>query len=212
MMRIIDLSHIVSSDMPVYPGTEQPELIERSSLEEAGFLEKKITFSSHVGTHVDAPAHMLKDAQTLDSLEIDQFFGPALMVSFDGSASKKIDVSGLDFYSKELEKVDFLIVHTGWSTHWGTEKYFVDYPVLTVEAATWLKQFHLKGVGLDTISADTVDSGGNPIHKALLQENTIIIENLTNLSSLSVSLFNFSCFPIKFVNADGSPVRAVAYV
>ena len=211
-MRIIDLTHTVSPEMPVYPGTVKPVFITDSSIEEAGFLEKKITLCSHIGTHVDAPAHLLKDAETLDSLEIDHFYGPALMVNVETSGSAPIEVSDLDFYTKELEKVDFLLLHSGWSSFWGTDTYFSDYPVLTLEAATWLNKFRLKGIGLDTISADTADTLDYPVHKAFLKNNTIIVENLTNLSSLSVSLFNFSCFPIKFVNGDGSPVRAVAYI
>lgn len=211
-MKIIDLTHTVSPDMPVYPGTEQPVFIAGSSIEEAGFLEKKITLNSHTGTHVDAPAHLLKDADTLDSLAIEHFHGPALLVNIEMLAAKTINVSDLEFYTKELEKVEFLVIHTGWSKYWGTDEYFSNYPVLTVESANWLNNFRLKGLGLDTISADTADARDYPVHKTLLQRNTIIIENLTNLSSLPVSLFTFSCFPIKFENGDGSPVRAVAYI
>ena len=211
-MKIIDLTHTVSPEMPVYPGTEQPVFMTGCSLEGNGFLEKKITLYSHTGTHVDAPAHLLEDAETLDSLAIEHFYGTALMVNFEKSASTTIDVNDLEFYTKELEKVDFLLLHTGWSEYWGSEKYFSDYPVLTAEAAEWLNKFHLKGVGLDTISADTTDTRDYSVHKILLRENTIIIENLAHLALISVSLFAFSCFPMKFENADGSPVRAVAYM
>lgn len=69
-----------------------------------------------------------------------------------------------------------------------------------------------KGFGLDTISVDISEKDGYPVHKFLLNSDTIIIENLINLLSLPVSKFHFSCFPIKFEDADGSPVRAVAYV
>lgn len=210
--KIVDLSHVISPDMPVYPGTEQPELITGCTLEEAGFLEKKITMYSHTGTHVDAPAHLLKDAATLDSLTIEHFYGSALMLNFEPEPSSVIEVDDLEFYAKELEKVDFLLLHTGWSKYWGAEKYFSGYPVLSVEAAKWLTDFQLKGVGLETISADPADTVDYPVHKVLLQKNMVIVENLTNLSSLSVSLFEFCCFPLKFIDSDGSPVRAVAFV
>lgn len=211
-MRIVDLSHTVSPNMPVYPGTEQPIFITGCSIEEIGFLEKKVTMYSHTGTHVDAPAHLIKDADTLDLLAIEHFHGSALMLNFENDKSKTIDVSSLEPYEKEIEIIDFLLIHTGWSKHWGTEKYFSDYTVLTLEAANWLSEFQLKGFGLDTISADISETDDYPIHKILLKKNTIIIENLINLLSLPSSTFTFSCFPIKFEDADGSPVRAVAYV
>ncbi len=210
-MGIFDLSHTVSPNMPVYPGTEQPIFITGCSIDEIGFLEKKITMYSHTGTHVDAPAHLIKGAKTLDMLAIEHFHGSALLLNFENYNSKTIDVSSLESYRKEIEKIDFLLIHTGWSKYWGDEKYFSDYAVLSLEAANWLSEFQLKGLGLDTISADSSENDEYPVHKILLNKDTIIIENLTNLLSLPGPTFNFSCFPIKFKDADGSPVRAVAY-
>jgi kynurenine formamidase len=211
-MKIIDLTHVVSADMPVYPGTEQPVFITGCSIEENGFLEKKITMYSHTGTHVDAPAHLIKNHKTLDLLPINHFYGPALRLGFEDLVSDVIDVADLEPYSKDLNEVEFLLIHTGWSKHWGSEKYYSDYSVLSLKAANWLSTFKLKGVGFDTISADRADSQDYPVHKTFLQKDIIIIENLKNLLSLPGSIFNFSCFPIKFQDADGSPVRAVAYI
>ena len=211
-MKIIDLTHTVSPNMPVYPGTEQPVFVTGCSIEEDGFLEKKITFYSHTGTHVDAPAHLIKNHNTLDSLSIEHFHGPALMLNFENSGSNLIDVVFLEPYSKNIAIIDFLLIHTGWSKHWGTERYYSGYSVLSLDAANWLSKFKLKGIGLDTISADPADTHDYPVHKAFLQKDTIIIENLRNLLSLPNSPFTFSCFPIKFQEADGSPVRAVAYI
>ena len=62
-MLTVDLTHIIHPDMPVYPGTEQPVFEAGTSLEIEGFLEKKISFFSHTGTHMDAPAHIIKNAK-----------------------------------------------------------------------------------------------------------------------------------------------------
>jgi len=212
IMKIIDLTHIVSPDMPVYPGTEQPVFTTGCSIEENGFLEKKITMYSHTGTHVDAPAHLIKNSKTLDLLPIEHFHGPAIMLNLGHIGSDLIDVADLEPYSNDIKQVDFLLIHTGWSKHWGSEKYYSGYSVLSSAAADWLSQYKLKGVGLDTISADPADTHDYPVHKNFLQKDIIIIENLKNLLSLPGSIFNFSCFPINFQDADGSPVRAVAYV
>ena len=50
-MKIIDLSHTMAPDMPVYPGTEQPVFINKCTIEEHGFIEKRLTLYSHTGTH-----------------------------------------------------------------------------------------------------------------------------------------------------------------
>ncbi len=211
-MKLMDLTHLMEPNMPVYPGTEPPVFTTGCSIDEAGFLEKKITLYSHTGTHIDAPAHLIKGHNTLDMLTIDHFYGPALMLNFDNSTAETIGVKQLEPYQDKIKTVDFLLLHTGWSQYWGSEYYFSKYPVLSLEAANWLNSFGLKGFGLDTISADTADTEDYPIHKTLLQKNTLIIENLTNLSGLPNSQFDFSCFPLSLEDADGSPVRAVAFI
>ncbi len=194
-MKIVDLTHPIAPNMPVYPGTEPPRITTGCSIDEIGFLEKKITFYSHTGTHIDAPAHLIKGHKTLDMLAIEHFYGPALLLNFANFAAKSIGVNHLKPYQDKIKNVDFLLLHTGWNQYWGSEKYFTNYPVLSLEAAHWLSSFGLKGFGLDTISADTADSQNYLVHKALLEKNTIIIENLTNLAALPCDQFEFSCFP-----------------
>jgi kynurenine formamidase len=211
-MSIIDLSHFISPRMPVYPGTEPPVFETGCSIDEDGFLEKKITFYSHTGTHMDAPAHLIDGAKTLEQLPIEHFYGKAILLNRKYSRPQTIDVADLEAHRQKLKQVDFLLIHTGWSRYWGTERYFSGYPVLSAQAANWLDELNLKGIGLDAVSADQVDSQNFPIHKSLLRNDTIIIENLVNLEKLPGDPFMFACFPLKLENADGSPVRAVAFI
>jgi kynurenine formamidase len=210
-MKIVDLSHTISPDMPAYPGTEPPTFKIGCTIENDGFLEKKITLYSHTGTHIDAPAHLIKGL-TLDQLQIEQYFGEALLVDFQSIGRNIIQLDDLTKYKKEINSADFLLINTGWNKHWGTEKYYSDYPVLSGDAADWLSKHSLKGFGIDAISADTADSTDFPIHKILFKENIIIIENLVNLENIETNSFKFSCFPLSIQEADGSPVRAVAYL
>jgi len=64
-MLLIDLTHPISEDMPVYPGTEPPVIVAGCTVAEDGFLERKITLWSHIGTHVAAPAQGLGDGRAL---------------------------------------------------------------------------------------------------------------------------------------------------
>ena len=209
-MKIIDLTHTISAHMPVYPGTEPPVLTTGCSIEDNGFLEKKITLYSHTGTHMDAPAHMIKASKTLDQLSIDHFYGKAALVDVSDSRGPIIDIEDLASHEEILTQNEFLLINTGWSHRWGTSEYFSGYPVLSMEAAKWLSRLKLKGIGVDTISVDETNSNTFPIHNILLKNDTVIIENLKNLDLIPDIAFIFSCFPLKFEEADGSPVRAVA--
>ena len=73
-MTVIDLTHTIKNDMPVYPGTEQPQLTTACTIEEAGYRETLLHMYSHTGTHMDAPAHMITDGQTLDDFPAEADF------------------------------------------------------------------------------------------------------------------------------------------
>ncbi|MDD3031084.1 MAG: cyclase family protein [Atribacterota bacterium] len=209
-MKLIDLSHALHTNMPVYPGDEPPEVKANTTIEENGFRETIFNFYSHTGTHIDAPAHMLKNGLYLDDLKVSHFFGKATVLDFVGKNSPAITLDILLPQKKKLEKVEFVIIKTGWSKFWGKKEYFNNYPYLSDEAAEWLTKFKLQGVGIDAISMDKSDTNTFTTHKILLAKNIIIIENLTNLESIKNNYFILSVLPLKYHNADGSPVRAVA--
>jgi kynurenine formamidase len=206
-MPVLDLTHFLSPSMPVYPGTEPPTIRPATTVEADGFAEKWIGMYSHTGTHIDAPAHMLPGAATLDQLGIDRFVGPAWVVDAPGPA---IGLELLEAHEADLAGSEFVLFHTGWSAKWGVDAYYAGFPVLTAPAARWLCERGLKGVGFDAISADPVGSAGFENHLAFFRAGMIIIENLAGLKPLIGKPFRFSCLPLKLEQADGSPVRAVA--
>jgi len=211
-MAVIDLSHFLEADMPVYPGTELPVFEERASLEADGYREKKIALCSHTGTHMDAPSHILAGAKTLDQLPVETFCGNAFLLNFSRAGKAHVDLQDLRPHADAIREHAFVVFHTGWSRYWGHEHYFSGYPVLTPEAARWLAHMDLKGVGMDTISVDPTDPADLTVHNILLGAGVVLVENLTNLAAVPVPSFLFAGFPLKIRDADGSPVRAVAIV
>lgn len=209
-MKIIDLTHEICSDMPVFPGTEPPIIKRANTFEKDGFREAKITMYSHTGTHIDAPAHMLENGENLDDLGIDHFIGNAIVLDYSNLETHLIDVQKLMPYEDKIKKVEFIIIKTDWSKYWGEKRYFEDFPALTEEAADWLAKFSLKGIGIDAISIDSINSKSFSVHKILLSKKILIIENLTNLDSINDEFFVLSILPLKNMDADGSPVRAIA--
>jgi len=225
-MKIIDLSHPIHLGMPVFPGTEPPRFEQANTLEDNGFIETKLTIYSHTGTHLDAPAHMRPEGLPLDQFCIDDFIGTAVILDCtfstpggvdDASVARNYDKSGLitrqhlQQYKEKISKAQFVIFKTGWSKYWGVEDYYRGFPTLTEEAASWLASLEqLKGIGVDTITIDQMDSTTFPIHHILFAKNLLVVENLCNLDAVTTEYFTFSCLPLKTWQADGSPIRAVA--
>jgi kynurenine formamidase len=207
---IIDLSHSINSNISVYPGTEQPQIKQLSTVQHEGFAEMSLVLNSHHATHVDAPYHMIEGGKTLDQFTADKFTGTAFVIDCRVLDQKEISIELLQAHTTELQQVDFVLFCTGWSKKWNTALYLSDYPVLSTAAATWLSQLPIKGVGFDAISPDEIDSLHYPNHKILLGKELIIIENLTNLDLLTGEIFELVCLPLKIEQADAAPARAVA--
>jgi len=196
--------------MPVFPGTEQPIIKRTNTIEKDGFQEALISMYSHTGTHMDAPAHMLENSPYLDNFDIDKFIGQATILDFSAKENNFVTIEMLKTFEDKIRQVDFIILKFGWGKYWGKDKYFEPFPSLSEAAANWLTNFNLKGIGIDTISIDDINSATFPIHKILLPKNILIIENLTNLDSIESEFFMFCTLPLKTKDADGAPVRAIA--
>ena len=210
-MKIIDLTHLIEPGMPVYPGTESPVFSYPFNLDKDGFVETGISMMSHTGTHMDAPGHIIAGGITLDRMPVSMFHGQGICI--DAASGQKVITAGdLAPYEAMMPAVDFVLFRTGWSRLWGNPGYFEGYPVLSREAAHRLNDFKLKGIGFDTISADAAGEMDLAIHQILLGTDRVILENLTRLEELPRTGFSIACFPLHFSGADGSPVRAVAFV
>ena len=83
-MSVLDLTHTISGEMPVYPGTEKPVLTTACTIETAGYRETLLHMYSHTGTHMDAPAHMIARGRTLDSYGVEKFVGPGFVLDCRG--------------------------------------------------------------------------------------------------------------------------------
>lgn len=212
-MKVIDLTHFISEDMPVYPGTEGPKLSPANTYEKDGFKETLLTMYTHTGTHMDPPAHLFDGRTTLDQFPAEQFAGRALVIDCcDLADGQQVPLAYITRYGQKAEEADFLLFHFGWDKYWGTPAYFGDYPYLSDEAVDFIITRRKKGVGLDVIGIDPIADENLTIHRKLFAENEIVvIENLMNLDKVGDELFWFMALPLKHVDADGSPIRAIAF-
>lgn len=204
---IIDFTHRLKNDMTVYPDTAAPAFVQDSNIADDGFAEMAISMCTHVGTHIDAPAHIFENAKTIDAFALEKFVGAATVL--DCSHMQRISKAFLQENEELLRGLDYILFYTGWQHKWNTDDYFDGFPTLTLQAAQWLTTLKtLQGIGLDAISVDAIDDHQLPNHKTLLSHDILIIENLNNIDKLIGNRFVFSSVPLKIANADGSPVRA----
>lgn len=205
-MRVIDLSWALDNETQPFPGDSPPRL---ERVVESGFRSTAVAISSHSGTHIDAPAHILPDGAYLDELPCESFFGLAVVADVSALAGGEIRADLLCL--SEISQADFLLLHSGWDEKMGKKEYLAGFPVLSQETARLLAGLRLKGIGIDAISFDPVESAECPIHKILLGAGTLLIENLRGLRRLPFKKpFCLAALPLSIKKSDAAPARVTA--
>lgn len=196
----VDLSVVVNEKTPVYPGDPATKIEPAGVLAKDGYNDHFISMGTHVGTHIDAPMHMLEGGKSLDKIPLEQFIGNGKLVEIKGSDFNAVKSAG-------IQAGDIVLFRTGMSEKYQDPTYFENYPAMSEEVATYLVDTKVKVVGVDTCSVDNQDSF--PVHKILLGGNVLIIENLTNLNQLIGKKFKVYALPLN-LQIDGSPARVIA--
>ena len=205
-MKIIDLTMPLDENTPIFPGDEEPEFLQTGTIAKEGFNMKSIKISSHTGTHMDAPSHMLDEGATLDEYSIDRFIGEAVVID----ARKTGEGNEIIVSEKELaviRKNDIVLFWTGHTEKAGTSGFFRDNPVISEKIARQLAAKGVKMVGIDSF---TPDNEPYESHKILFEGNIPIVENLVNLDKLKGKIFTCYILPLNITEADGAPCRAIA--
>jgi len=204
-MRIVDLSHSIDTQTPVYPG-DGPVRV--TILDDSTTNLSRIDFSLHTGTHMDAPFHFVTGGETIDRVPLERCLAAAVLIHLCDAGSE-IGRAALEPHRAALAQAEAAVLHTGWSRHWHEPIYFTDHPCITEDGARFLVEC---GVQLLAVDMPSVDREPYAAHRVLLGAGVLIVENLTNLEAIGADRFQLAVLPLKLAGRDGSPVRAVALV
>lgn len=196
----VDLSWPVVDGMPVYPGDRPMRLTQEKWLEKDFYAAFKLDTGLHAGTHMDAPMHLIPNAPGMMEIPLSRCFAEGFL----------LDVRG----QKEIPKPDLpkgalagkaVLLRTGMEASYGTESYYIDHPIVSMELAEFFVREDIAFLGMDMPSPDGPPF---PVHKLLLAEGIPIVENMRGLCRLSGS-FEVAALPLN-ICAEASPVRAAA--
>lgn len=198
----LDITQTLNHDIAHWPedtpfSYEVPVTKESSGAVNIG----KITTSTHIGTHIDAPFHFDDNGATTEVLDVNRYIGDATVIEEIGA-----DVISRELLERHNIKGTILLVKT---TNFIDEKTFPNsVPVLTIEAVEYLALLGIELFGVDVPSVDNIDSKTLDIHHKLYRNDIMIIENVV-LTEVNAGHYDFIALPLKIYGGDGSPVRAV---
>ncbi len=204
-MKIIDISLPLNNDTPVYPGNVPLSVSIHHAMPEYATQLSSITFGSHTGTHVDAPAHAVQGALSLDKIPLQNFVGVCRVLDFSKQNNEAITKKMLEI--KNVKAGERILLKTKNSLR-GFEIFHEDYVYLDGDAADYLASVPVSLVGIDALSIKKRGGADNRAHTSLLAKNIPIIEGL-NLASAEEGTYELVCLPLNFIGIDGAPARAI---
>jgi kynurenine formamidase len=211
MARFIDISHPIRDGMLTYPGLPAPRsevLLDYDAsraryADQAEFFIASLHLCGNTGTYVDAPIHRFRGATDLAALSLERLAHlPTVVVDTDARAIGAKLFAGIDVAGRAV------IVRTGFSEHFGTDRYQRDNPFLTEEACRSLVAGRARFVGIDSLNVDDVTDPSRPAHTTLLGAGIPVCEHLTRLDQVPLTGGRLHAVPIPWVGGATFPVRA----
>ena len=204
-----DLSHALNENIPVPKIFPSPSFSRVKTIPQDILNVTRIDMVCHLGTHIDAPAHVMADGPTIESIPQHYFHGAGVVWQFNPKPCAAITANDLQLGSPKIRRGDILFLSTGWAKLFGQESYFNN-PYLSEDAADWIVANGIKCVGIDFVSPELPfalrpPSFSYPIHRRLLGQGVLVIENLADCSHMGNSRVEIICGALKIDHADGSP-------
>ncbi|HCJ11257.1 MAG TPA: arylformamidase [Clostridiales bacterium] len=209
--RIWDISLSLGPQTPVYPGLPGVEVVwmRHWSLGDTSAVSR-LSFGTHVGTHVDAPLHFVQDGAGLDRIPLERFVGRARVVDLSGCPGPALTAGDLQQagIAPPNELPDILLLRTRNSALLGEAQFRPDYVYLAPDAAETLVRCGVRTLGFDYLSVDPPKDPVKAAHRALLAAGVVLFEGL-NLSVVPPGDYFFVGLPLRLEETEGAPARAI---
>lgn len=204
-MTYFDISLPIHDGMLSWPSDPDVHIRQFKTVAKKGSDLVKIESGNHLGTHVDAPKHVIDGGQSLEVFPFETFLGRAAVIDLTG-------ISG-DIEPEHLEQAgagtaERVLLKTQNTTRLLLEKPFTeDYVALSGNAAAWLAKRDVKLVGIDYLSIQRRGSDGRA-HTELLIKEIVILEGLW-LKDVPAGEYELIALPLRIRDGDGAPARVI---
>lgn len=224
--KVVDLSHTISPDIPLWPGDPQVEFNEMATMEKDGYYLRSFAIGEHSATHMNAPNSFHADGQGIDAYQPGSLVRPAVVIDVrervGDNADYVITVADILAWERqhgELAPGTVALFYTGWQERWESPEAFMNadaegglhFPGVGAETTRFLlQQRDIAGVGIDTHGVDPGQDDQYATNTQVLARNGIILENLTRLDQLPPTGATIIIGILRLRDGSGSPVSVLA--
>ena len=239
--RILDITLPLGLETAPWPGDPALEIRRLTSLDEGeAALTHAVGLSLHLGTHLDAPGHVLPGGAGIADLPLDLFLGPAWVADLEGLARNDAPGAALDagrnrakgagrpeaqapahdlptapISPEELEAAGIPLPCPRLLLKTGLFRrpgvFPPEFRALSPEAARWCLDRGVRLLGLDTPSPDPADSPDLPAPPHPARRGACRCWRTWTCPGVAAGGYTLACLPLRLEGLEASPVRAVLY-
>lgn len=193
-------------------------------------------FSTHCGTHVDAPLHSGsrcegRKSRTITDIKLEELYRPGLVLDVRPWAKGGEEITpemldmALEATGKTITQGDAVLIRTGQEKFTPADREYFFQPGMSRRSTLHLLHQGAKILGTDALGwdrpfsviAETFRETGDKMelwdgHKAIVEREGFIVQQLVNLGALPLSGFMVGFFPLKLLDCSAAPARVVAFV
>jgi len=211
----------------MWPGSSPPSFRTVDDYGDAGCFSRVVSLHEHTGTHLDAPAHFIEGAETVDQISAERLVCPVAVIDIAAQAAldsdyalSVADVERSEALHGELPHASVVVVHSGWAKRRTDARAYLgnddsgrlSFPGISHEAALWLvRHRQIAGLGIDTPGIDPGHDTDFTVHRhSTLPNGVWQLEGLINLDQLPARGATIFVGVLPFVGGSGAPARVIA--
>ena len=202
--QIYDISPLITQEIAVFPGdTEFRSRVLLDMKRGNNLTLSSMTTTVHLGAHADAPSYYFRLGPSIAERDLSLYLGPAQVIEVERVAQRRISVADLGSISIQAPRVLFKTGSFPDPNRWTS-----DFMALSPGLIDFLAEKQLVLVGVDTPSVDLADDENLISHQTILKHDMAVLEGVV-LDNVKPGIYDLIALPLKIMNADASPVRAV---
>ena len=225
--QIIDLSHVITPSIPLWPDDPAVSFEVVASQEQDGYYLRRFSMGEHSATHMNAPNTFYPDGIAIDGYCPESLVRPAVVIDVQDKVLENADyvitvedVMGWEQVHGRIEAGSIVVFYTGWQRLWHDPEQFINedeqglqFPGVGARAAQFLlDERQIAGIGIDTHGVDPGQDTTFASNHLVLAKAGIILECLTRLDQLPPKGSTLVIGILRLEAGSGSPVSVLAFV
>ena len=191
-MKLLDLSQPIwdsCPNCPTHPLVRVETIVDHANSRDPGgdpptWHMEALSMASHTGSHIDAPLHKMPGGASISEMPLESFVGRAFIADLR-ALQAEAEITPAHLQSALLSDLQVLadaiiLLATGWGQKRArNDEWFYRAPFLGRQAAEWLVQRKVRGVGIDHYSVGgALEPRNARTHEVLLGNGIWIVEEL----------------------------------